>query len=411
MSFAVMDSDPIQRVRYALEDIRAGRMVILVDDEDRENEGDLVCATEAVTPSIINFMATHGRGLICLTLTEERVRQLALPMMAANNQSPYHTAFTVSIEAREGVSTGISAADRAHTCKVAIDPRSGPHDLVTPGHIFPLRARDGGVLVRTGQTEGSVDLARMAGLTASGVICEIMNEDGTMARMPDLRAFGERHNIRIVTVADIIRWRVRNEVLVDRVIDRPISTRQGTFQHRTYRSQTDGGVHMVLWTGDVGNGDPVLTRVQAFCPTGDVFGSRSCDCDAQLSASLAQIAEEGRGALLYLHVSGDRHIDSLVSRMRSHLGDSDAAAGDRGGGELREMGTGAQILLDLGVRRLKLMTNNPRKIVGLEGYGLEVVERVAIHVDAHPENARYLSERREQLGHMLPDVNPKPTVS
>jgi len=401
-TYNVMDPDPLKRVQLALEDIRAGRMVILVDDEDRENEGDLVCSSDAVTPEIINFMATHGRGLICLTLTEERVRQLALPMMAANNQSPYHTAFTVSIEARQGVTTGISAADRAHTCKVAIDPSCGPQDIVTPGHIFPLRARDGGVLVRTGQTEGSVDLARLAGLTPSGVICEIMNDDGTMARLSDLLKFGAEHRIRVVTVADLIRWRIRHEVLVDRVIDAPIHTRHGVFQHRSYRSQTDGGVHMVLWKGDVDDGEPVLTRVQAFCPTGDVFSSQSCDCHSQLDASLAQIAEEGRGALLYLHVAGERQIESLLARMKSHLGKVDATTGDKGGGELREMGTGAQILLDLGVKSLRLMTNNPRKIVGLEGYGLEVAERVPIHVDAHAHNARYLAERRDQLGHILP---------
>jgi 3,4-dihydroxy 2-butanone 4-phosphate synthase/GTP cyclohydrolase II len=390
-TFNVMDADPLKRVQYALEDIRAGRMVILVDDEDRENEGDLVCGSDAITPEIINFMATHGRGLICLTLTEERVRQLGLSMMAANNQSPYHTAFTVSIEAREGVTTGISAADRAHTCKVAIDPSSGPQDIVTPGHIFPLRARDGGVLVRTGQTEGSVDLARMAGLSPSGVICEIMNADGTMARLPDLLTFGTEHRIRVVTVADLIHWRIRHEVLVESVVDSPIDTPQGVFQHRTYRSQTDGGFHMVLWQGDVTDGEPVLTRVQAFSPTEDIFSSRTGDSRAQLDASLAQIAAEGRGALLYLHVAGERQINSLLARMTSDLGKSDVSTGDKGGGELREMGTGAQILLDLGVRRLRLMTNNLRKIVGLEGYGLEVVERVPIQVGSHESNAQQLS--------------------
>ena len=386
-SFVVMDPDPIKRVQYALEDIRAGRMVILVDDEDRENEGDLVCATEAVTPEIINFMAKHGRGLICLTLTEERVRQLGLPMMAANNQSPFYTAFTVSIEARHGVTTGISAADRAQTCKVAIEPSSGPQDLVTPGHIFPLKARDGGVLVRTGQTEGSVDLARLAELTPSGVICEIMNDDGTMARLPDLLEFGTEHRIRVVTVADIIRWRIRHEVLVDRLIDQPIETPFGTFQHRTYRSQTDGGIHMVLWMGDVADGEAVLTRVQTFSPTGDVFFSGASDSRSQLDDSLKQIAEQGRGALLYLHVAGAKHVDSVIARMRSHLGDDTPKVGKKDGGELREMGTGAQILLDLGVRRLKLLTNNPRKIVGLEAYGLEVAERIPLRVGPQATDA------------------------
>jgi 3,4-dihydroxy 2-butanone 4-phosphate synthase/GTP cyclohydrolase II len=403
MSFVVMDPDPHRRVEQALEDIRAGRMVILVDDEDRENEGDLTLAAEAITPEAINFMATHGRGLICLTLTEERVAQLQLPMMATHNQSPYHTAFTVSIEAREGVSTGISAADRAHTVRTAIDPTKGAADLVVPGHIFPLRARNGGVLVRTGQTEGSVDLARLAGLTPSGVICEIMNDDGSMARLPDLLRFGERHRIRVVTVADIIRWRVRHEVLIDVEVDTTIHTRDhGEFRIRVYRSRTDGGVHLALWRGDVGSGAPVLTRVQAFCPTGDILRALSCDCDAQLDAALGAIAREGRGVLVYLHVGAPQHSDALVGRMRSHLGVTDAAAGDRSGGELREMGTGAQILVDLGARRLRLVTNNPRKIVGLEGYGLEVTERVPLAVAPSSDNARHLRERRDQLGHLLP---------
>jgi 3,4-dihydroxy 2-butanone 4-phosphate synthase/GTP cyclohydrolase II len=401
-SFIVMHPDPIQRVRLALEDIRAGRMVVLVDDEDRENEGDLVCASEAVTPEIINFMAKYGRGLICLTLTEERVRQLGLPMMAANNQSPYHTAFTVSIEARQGVTTGISAADRAQTCKAAIAPSAGPQDLVTPGHIFPLRARNGGVLVRTGQTEGSVDLARLAGLTPSGVICEIMNDDGTMARLPDLLKFGEEHSIRIVTVADIIRWRIRHEVLVERVSSAPLQTPFGVFQHRTYRSETDEGVHMVLWQGDVTGDEPVLTRVQSFCPTSDIFGSSTCEGRAQLEASLSRIAEEGRGVFLYLHVAGEKHVSSVVSRMRAHLGESEIQTGDKSGGELRELGTGAQILRDLGVRRLTLLTNNPRKIVGLEGYGLEVVDQRPIRVPVPPENAQNLAEHRDESAHLLP---------
>ncbi len=401
--FHVMDDDPIKRVEHALEDIRAGRMVILVDDEDRENEGDLTMAANAVTPEAINFMATHGRGLICLTLTEDRVRELQLPMMATNNRSPYQTAFTVSIEAREGVSTGISAADRAQTIQVAIDPSKVASDLVTPGHVFPLRARDGGVLVRTGQTEGSVDLARLAGLDPSGVICEIMNDDGTMARLPDLKKFGAEHQIRIVTVADIIRWRIRNEVLVETVAASTMPTPAwGELNVRVYRSQTDKGLHMAVWKGDLSAGGPVLTRVQAYCPTGDVFHGQSCDCAPQLDAALTAISEEGAGVLVYLHVGAGSHVEQLLARMRSHLGVTDAAAGDAGGGELREMGTGAQILVDLGVRELRLMTNNPRKIVGLEGYGLTVTERVPLAVKPSETNARYLAERREQLGHLLP---------
>ena len=405
MSFDVMDQDPIKRVEHAIADIRAGRMVILVDDEDRENEGDLTMAAAAVTPEAINFMAIHGRGLICLTLTSDRVDKLGLPMMAANNQSPYHTAFTVSIEAREGVTTGISAADRAHTIKVAIDPSKGPQDLVVPGHIFPLRARNGGVLVRTGQTEGSVDLARLAGLPAAGVICEVMNDDGTMSRMPDLRIFGEKHGIRIVTIADLIRYRMRHEVLVERICEGPLPMRgHGEFSTRLYRSQTDGSLHMAVWRGELSAEEPCLTRVAAYCPTGDTFGSLSCDCGAQLDASLAQIAAHGRGVLLYMHVGATAHAEALAARVKSHLGLTDAKAGDAGGGELRELGMGAQILADLGLRQLRLMTNNPRKIVGLEGYGLDVVERVPLQIPTSAENASFLAARRVQLGHLLAET-------
>jgi 3,4-dihydroxy 2-butanone 4-phosphate synthase/GTP cyclohydrolase II len=405
MSFDVMDQDPIKRVEHAIADIRAGRMVILVDDEDRENEGDLTMAAAAVTPEAINFMAIHGRGLICLTLTSDRVDKLGLPMMAANNQSPYHTAFTVSIEAREGVTTGISAADRAHTIKVAIDPSKGPQDLVVPGHIFPLRARNGGVLVRTGQTEGSVDLARLAGLPAAGVICEVMNDDGTMSRMPDLRLFGEKHGIRIVTIADLIRYRMRHEVLVERICEGPLPMRgHGEFSTRLYRSQTDGSLHMAVWRGELSAEEPCLTRVAAYCPTGDTFGSLACDCGAQLDASLAQIAANGRGVLLYMHVGATAHAEALAARVKSHLGLTDAKAGDAGGGELRELGMGAQILADLGLRQLRLMTNNPRKIVGLEGYGLDVVERVPLQIPTSAENASFLAARRVQLGHLLAET-------
>jgi 3,4-dihydroxy 2-butanone 4-phosphate synthase/GTP cyclohydrolase II len=380
-------------------------MVILVDDEDRENEGDLTMAAAAVTPEAINFMAIHGRGLICLTLTSDRVDKLGLPMMAANNQSPYHTAFTVSIEAREGVTTGISAADRAHTIKVAIDPSKGPQDLVVPGHIFPLRARNGGVLVRTGQTEGSVDLARLAGLPAAGVICEVMNDDGTMSRMPDLRIFGEKHGIRIVTIADLIRYRMRHEVLVERICEGPLPMRgHGEFSTRLYRSQTDGSLHMAVWRGELSAEEPCLTRVAAYCPTGDTFGSLACDCGAQLDASLAQIAANGRGVLLYMHVGATAHAEALAARVKSHLGLTDAKAGDAGGGELRELGMGAQILADLGLRQLRLMTNNPRKIVGLEGYGLDVVERVPLQIPTSAENASFLAARRVQLGHLLAET-------
>ena len=384
MAFVVMDPDPLKRVEMAIEDIRAGRMVILVDDEDRENEGDLTLAADAITPEAINFMATHGRGLICLTLTEDRVRQLALPMMAANNQSPYHTAFTVSIEAREGVTTGISAADRAHTIRVAIDPSKGPQDVVIPGHIFPLRARDGGVLVRTGQTEGSVDLARLAGLRPAGVICEIMNDDGTMARLPDLLRFGAKHRIRVVTIADLIKWRIRTEVLVEPVIDTTLQLHGlGAFRARVYRSLTEGSLHLALSRGEVGEGEPVLTRIQASSPVSDVFGGDGQNSGGRLDAALSAIAAEDRGLLLYLYLGGGRNPEALLARLKAQLDPQPAdhlPAAE--GQELREMGIGAQILVSLGVSELRLVTNNPRKIVGLEGYGIRIAERVPLALPA-----------------------------
>ena len=405
MSFIVMDHDPLRRVEQGLEDMRAGKIVILVDDEDRENEGDLTMASDKVTPEAINFMATYGRGLICLTLTADRVRQLGLPMMASNNLSPYHTAFTVSIEAREGVTTGISAADRAQTIKVAIDPSKGPLDLVTPGHIFPLRARDGGVLVRTGQTEGSVDLARLSGLTPSGVICEIMNDDGTMARMPDLERFAATHKLHILSVADIIKWRLRNERLVLRVLDARLPMPEhGEFNCRVYRSVTDGGIHIALWKGQI-PATP-LVRVQAADPIGDVFRAGSSDAAAQLQTALTRIAEEG-GVLLYMNVYGGRSEADLLAMFKSHLLPQqgaeelqpEARAPEASG--LREFGSGAQILLDMGIREMRLLTNNPRKIVGLEGFGLRVVERVPIEVQPTDQNRGFLAARAAQLGHLL----------
>ncbi|MBK9371554.1 MAG: 3,4-dihydroxy-2-butanone-4-phosphate synthase [Deltaproteobacteria bacterium] len=400
-----MDHDPLRRVEQGLEDMRAGKIVILVDDEDRENEGDLTMASDRVTPEAINFMATYGRGLICLTLTADRVRELGLPMMASNNLSPYHTAFTVSIEAREGVTTGISAADRAQTIKVAIDPSKGPLDLVTPGHIFPLRARDGGVLVRTGQTEGSVDLARLSGLTPSGVICEIMNDDGTMARMPDLERFAATHKLHILSVADIIKWRLRNERLVLRVLDARLPMPEhGEFNCRVYRSVTDGGIHIALWKGQI-PATP-LVRVQAADPIGDVFRAGSSDAAAQLQTALTRIAEEG-GVLLYMNVYGGRSEADLLAMFKSHLLPQqgaeelqpEARAPEASG--LREFGSGAQILLDMGIREMRLLTNNPRKIVGLEGFGLRVVERVPIEVQPTDQNRGFLAARAAQLGHLL----------
>ena len=398
MSFEVMPTSPERRAELAIQDIREGRMVILVDDEDRENEGDLVIASEKVTPEAINFMATHARGLICLTLTEARVEQLGLPMMATNNRSPFSTAFTVSIEAREGVSTGISAADRARTCLVAIDPKMGSNDLVTPGHVFPLRARDGGVLVRTGQTEGSVDLARLAGLLPSGVICEIMNADGTMARLPELKEFGLRHDIRIVAVADLIRWRLTHERLVNVEIDATVSTPDhGEFRARVYRA-TGGGLHLAMVRGDLSSPGPVLTRVQTACGPADVFKVLTSDSAAQIDGALAAIAKEGRGVLLYLHIDGGDE-GSLLDRLREHL--TPELTSPKAPDALRELGTGAQILVDLGVRELRLLTNNPRKIIGLEGFGIRVIERVPLAIAPHPDRRRFLESRRTQLGHLL----------
>ncbi len=407
MSFEVMDSDPLRRVEYAIEDIRAGRMVILIDDEDRENEGDLTMAAAAVTPEAINFMASYGRGLICLTLTEERVDQLRLPMMTSHNHSPFSTAFTVSIEAREGVTTGISAAYRARTIQAAIDPNNGPQDLVTPGHIFPLRARNGGTLVRTGQTEGSVDLARLAGLPPSGVICEIMNDDGTMARLPDLEKFGAKHNIRIVTVADIIRWRLRHETLVEVKVDAPVQIPGlGSFQARVYQENTSASLHLALWRGDLSGDEPVLARVQSYSPVSDVFGAMSSDARLQMETALGAIHDADEGVFLYMHIGGEA-TDALLSRIRASVQveeEPEEPVVTTQGRGLRHLGVGSQILVDLGVKKMRLMTNNPRKIVGLEGYGLEVVERVALHVPISEENAPFLRARKLHLGHLLPDV-------
>lgn len=405
MKFTVMDSDSIRRVKLAIDDIRAGKMVILVDDEDRENEGDLTMAADAITPEAINFMATHGRGLICLSLTSDRVKHLQLPMMASNNQSPYHTAFTVSIEAREGVTTGISAADRSQTIKVAINPSTQAHDLVTPGHVFPLRARDGGVLVRTGQTEGSIDLSRLAGLTPAGVICEIMNDDGTMSRLPDLKTFGEKHQIRIVTVADLIQYRIRHEVLVESCIESTVQLGAlGNFKIQVFRSTTDSRIHLSLSCGDISGDEPVLTRVQAARQAVDVFGFLTSDSAEQLERALQQISKEGRGVLLYMNISGtdsEETIHQLAEHLSVQLPNEKLQIKD---GALRDMGSGAQILLKLGVRKLKLLTNNPRKIVGLEGFGLTVSERVPLEVPVSAENKSFLRARQLHLGHLLSNI-------
>jgi 3,4-dihydroxy 2-butanone 4-phosphate synthase / GTP cyclohydrolase II len=364
----------IALVERALGDIRKGKMVVLTDDEDRENEGDLVMAAAKVTPAAINFMATHGRGLICLSLTDDRLRQLNLPLMVHDNTSPFGTAFTVSIEAASGVTTGISAQDRARTIQAAVAPGAKPKDLVRPGHVFPLRAREGGVLVRTGQTEGSVDLARLAGLFPAGVICEVMNPDGTMARRPELVRFARRHSLALLSVADLIRYRLQHDRLVRRMGSTVIQRHgQGSWAAHAYASDVDTSVHIALVKGDVTGPKPVLTRVHRACPVGDLFGSVACDCGAQLEAAFSAISEAGRGVLLYLR----RDEPAELALTCTHQAEARSApADDRG--RLREFGVGAQILKDLGLRRLTLLTNNPKKIVGLESYSLEIAEQVPL---------------------------------
>ena len=396
----------VRKIEEALDDIRQGKMVILVDDEDRENEGDLTMAAEKVTPDAINFMAKYGRGLICLSLTEERLNELRLPMMVADNTSRFQTAFTVSIDARKGVTTGISAADRAQTILTCIDENTKPDDLVSPGHIFPLRARKGGVLVRTGQTEGSVDLARVAGLQAAGVICEIMNDDGTMARMPDLQVFAKTHSLKIVTIADLIKYRLSKESLVRRIATANLPTKYGgAFTAIAYENDIDSFHHIALVKGEIGPDDKVLVRVHSQCLTGDVFGSRRCDCEEQLHNAMAMVEKEGKGVIVYMRQEG-RGI-GLVNKLKAYclqdMGQDTVEANEALGfkADMRDYGIGAQILADLGLHKIRLMTNNPRKIKGLEGYGIEVVERVPIETKPHQENIEYLKTKAKKMGHLL----------
>jgi len=396
----------IHRIEAALEDIRQGKMVILVDDEDRENEGDLTTAAEKVTPEAINFMAKYGRGLICLSLTDERLNELRLPMMVSENTSRFQTAFTVSIDARKGVSTGISASDRATTILTAMDENTQPEDLVSPGHVFPLRASPGGVLVRTGQTEGSVDLARLAGVKPAGVICEIMKDDGTMARMPDLQAFAEEFGLKIVTISDLIKYRLNKESLVRRIVTATIPTKYGgVFTAIAYENDVDPYHHIALVKGEIGPEDTVLVRVHSQCLTGDVFGSRRCDCEEQLHTAMAMVEKEGKGVIVYMRQEG-RGI-GLVNKLRAYclqdMGKDTVEANEALGfkADMRDYGIGAQILADLGLHRIRLMTNNPRKIIGLEGYGIKVVARVPIETKPHQENIEYLKAKAKKMGHLL----------
>lgn len=399
---------PFAPIEDAINAIRNGEMIIVVDDEDRENEGDLTIAAEKVTPEVINFMVTYGRGLVCVALTEERLTELELPHMVGENTSQFGTAFTVTIDAKGVTSTGVSAADRAATIQATINPRTRPSDLARPGHVSPLRARAGGVLVRAGQTEASVDLARIAGLYPAGVICEIMNKDGTMARVPELTRFARKHKMPMITIADLIQYRMRTEALVKRVASAALPTEHGDFRLLAYESQIDGETHVALVRGDLGDGENVLVRVHSKCLTGDVFHSARCDCGSQLEAAMTRIADEGRGVLLYLNQEG-RGI-GLANKIRAYelqdQGLDTVEANERLGfkADQRDYGIGVQILKDLGVRSMRLLSNNPRKLVGIEGYQLSVAEWLPLEIAPSDHTRGYLKTKKEKLGHKLTAV-------
>jgi 3,4-dihydroxy 2-butanone 4-phosphate synthase / GTP cyclohydrolase II len=401
-------ASPFAEIEEAVEAFRAGRMIIVVDDEDRENEGDLTIAAEKVTPDVINFMAKEGRGLICMPMTEERLEELDIPQMVPQNTARFETAFCVSIEAKHGTSTGISAADRAATVLAAIDPRTRPGDLARPGHMFPLKARTGGVLVRAGQTEAAVDLARIAGLYPAGVICEILNEDGTMARVPELTRFARRHRLPMITIADLIKYRMRTEALVRRVAAADLPTEYGDFRVFAYESGLDKETHVARVKGEIGDGENVMVRVHSRCLTGDVFHSQRCDCGSQRDTAMSRIEREGRGVFLYLNQEG-RGI-GLANKIRAYelqeQGLDTVEANERLGfkPDQRDYGIGVQILKDLGVKTMRLLSNNPRKLVGLEGYGLSVAEWLPLEIPASLHSARYLKTKKDKLGHRLKSV-------